>query len=288
MPTPAPSATAPSRPSGRVVRWIARLRVRHWAHFLVLPLAAFSPSSVEDPLAALALVRGVAIAGSILAFGYLLNGITDRALDRDPSKNPLVGEPASPAHLQAVVVLAGIALALALTGPPVVVAATLTTLIAGWAYSAGPRLKRFPLIGTVLNAACFAPLLFVGTRGATTPDAPLLALAFTALLLENQILHEGEDAAEDRDAGILTTYAILGPRGAAAVMGLFGLGVAAAVHLLGGDGWLSALTACVFGLGFPIACASSRGASARLRRVRAAHRLAGVIAGGVVYALARA
>lgn len=279
--------TSPARDATTTViamRWAARIRVRHWAHFLVLPLATF-PGSWELP-ALLALLRGLAIAASILAFGYLLNGIADRALDRDPGKNPLVSEPAHPAHLRAVLVLAGCALVLALTGPPIVVLATLTSLGAGWAYSAGPRLKRLPFVGTLLNAACFTPLLFVGASADVSPPW-WLAAAFTALLLENQLLHEGEDALEDRDGAIRTTYAVLGPTGTACAMALSGLGLAAVALALGGGAALALVLAGGFGVAFPLACAWSRGDEARLRRLRAAHRVAAALAGALVYLLAR-
>ena len=280
--------TSPAREATitvRAMRWAARLRVRHWAHFLVLPLATFPGAS--EPLALLALLRGLAIAAAILSFGYLLNGITDRALDRDPGKNPLVSEPARPAHLRAVVGLAGCALVLALSGPPIVILATLTALGAGWAYSAGPRLKRLPFVGTLLNAACFTPLLFVGASAEVSPPW-WLAAAFTALLLENQLLHEGEDALEDRGGAIRTTYAVLGPTGAACAMALFGLGVAAVALALGGGATITLVLAIVFGVAFPASCAWSRGDGARLRRLRAAHRVAALLAGALVFVLARA
>ena len=280
--------TSPARDATTAViamRWAARLRVRHWAHFLVLPLATFT--GAFDTSALFALLRGLVIAASILAFGYLLNGITDRALDRDPSKNPLIAEPARPAHLRAVVGLAGCALVLALIGPPIVVLATLTALGAGWAYSAGPRLKRLPFVGTVLNAACFTPLLFVGASADASPPWGLAA-AFTALLLENQLLHEGEDALDDRDGAIRTTYAVLGPTGAACAMALSGIGLAAVAFVLGGGASITAVLAGVFGVAFPVSCAWSRGDRAWLRRLRVVHRSAAVLAGALGYVLARA
>ena len=64
------------------------MRPKQWAHFALLPLACFEPTLPG----ALALARGVAIAACVLAYGYLLNAISDRKIDRSLDKNPLAVE----------------------------------------------------------------------------------------------------------------------------------------------------------------------------------------------------
>ena len=83
---------------------------------LPLPLATFD-AGVPLDAALLAAARGIANAFAILAFGFLLNAVSDRHVDRDPRKNPLLvpghgGYKASLVVLPAVNVSGPVALAL--------------------------------------------------------------------------------------------------------------------------------------------------------------------------------
>lgn len=75
------SQAGPAKPG-----WLAWLRLRHWAHFLLLPLAGVDPGANYELMLG-AVLRGVALAFALLGFGYLLNGLSDRAVDRDPLKS---------------------------------------------------------------------------------------------------------------------------------------------------------------------------------------------------------
>jgi 4-hydroxybenzoate polyprenyltransferase len=199
------------------------LRARQWAHFLALPLAGFDPAAGWHRLA-----LGCALAALALGYAYGLNAISDRATDLDPRKNPLVGHPALPRTMAALVIAcAAAALALASTSGALVVAAVGVSLTASTTYSVGPRWKAVPAAGTLLNAAIFAPILLFSTVIGAPPSGLAAQLAaFTALLLQNQLLHEEADAAEDAAAGTRSTAIALGPTWIRVVA--VGLGIAGA------------------------------------------------------------
>ena len=262
------------------------MRVRHWAHFLLLPLAGFDPFGplVDE---ALSLARGSIIAVCVLAYGYLLNGLSDRALDRAASKNPFVGARGGGAHLAlpyaALFILSLLALSLAWRGPLSVLIATLAALAAGTLYSVGPRLKVVPVIGTLMNVACFAPLLFVGLgRSGLAPALLSLAVCFVGLLVQNQLIHEAADAREDRAASVRTTFVTYGPR----VAGWLAF-ASAIVATAGAWSLLGALAALVIMIPFvpffPYALATRGTDRDAMRRLRLTHRAAAAVAGALLY-----
>jgi len=257
------------------------LRARQWAHFLALPLAAFEGASWPR------LALGVAAAAAALAYGYGLNAISDRATDADPRKNPLAGRAGCPPSVAALVgasAALAVAATLALGRGPATAAAL--SLLASTAYSIGPRWKRLPLAGTALNVAIFAPLLFVAGPAAGAAGArglALVAAAFVTLLLQNQILHERADAAEDAAAGARTTAVWLGARGSTALsiaLGVVGAGVAVLVapSPAAAAAAIASLTA-----GTGVAAAGPAVPSARRR----AHRIAALAGGALLFAAAR-
>jgi 4-hydroxybenzoate polyprenyltransferase len=86
-------------------------------------------------------------------------------------------------------------------------------------YSVGPRLKSVPFVGTLLNLPNFLPMLFVGMPQPTpSPRLIVLAVSFSALLLQNQLIHEAGDAAEDLRGGLQTTFLRAGVRWTAALV----------------------------------------------------------------------
>lgn len=282
-------ASLPGRSASAAGALWRGLRVRDWAHFTVLPLAS-SPMDALDDDGLLGLARSVLVAALVLAWGYLSNGLADRALDRDAAKNPFAGLTTTTIEtLRGVAwAFAVAALGLAALGGGVSLAATATSVSAGWLYSSGPRLKRFPVVGTLLNVVCFAPLIFVGARGALPPATPLVTLAFTGLLLGNQLLHEAADAHDDAAGRVRTTFLALGPRGAAAFAAVAGALPALALALALPGAIRSALTAAailVFVVVVPAALAL-RGADAHhMARARLLHRVASVAVGALLFAL---
>jgi 4-hydroxybenzoate polyprenyltransferase len=261
------------------------LRVGQWRHFVVLPAASMPhdawahQGSLHQGSVWLQLARGSVVAGLALAYSYGLNAVHDRATDRSTRKNPLAGVSLVTPETRALVWTCGaLALVGAMPGGAVAVACVMTSLLAGAVYSAGPRLKAYPFLGTLLNVGIFLPLM--GVAGAATLPDPALPITFAALLLQNQLWHEREDLDEDRASGALTTAAVLGERGtAAAVIALGAAGViGAAVTCAGRGRWTEAAAstiACALASAVPLLAAPEQR--------RAAHRCAAITGGALVY-----
>lgn len=269
--------------------WSRRIRLRHWAHFLVLPLASLDPHApVLDAL--FPAVRGVASAFCVLAFGYLLNSISDRRMDLDERKNPFI-VPGAGEYRYSLAGLATVALILALLGPWPVQLATVLCLGFGYVYSMGPRIKSIPFLGTVANVGNFGPLLFLGMRDAALPPRfEYVALAFGALLLQNQLIHESADAVEDRAGHVRTTWLTLGPFWTAFIAAVSGFGAAtAAMYLVPSE--LSAVAivtvGAVFGAAFPSLLARGGGKPSQTARLRVAHRCCALLVGAGLFTLWR-
>ncbi len=248
------------------------MRVTQWAHFVPLPAAGISGAEPVGS-ALLAMTRGALAAAAVLAWGYLLNAVHDRGMDLDDAKNPLTREPPA-AHRGALVTLAAVGL-LAAAASPWSLAAAALSIASGWSYSAGPRWKSLPFVGTALNVSSFTPLLFLAARSPRDVAAALpLALTFAALLVQNQLLHEAADLAEDLRGGVRSTYAVLGPRPASAVA------LACAGGVVAGAWWAarSLPLAAVALVASALAPAALYAGSPPPRRARQAHRvLAGAL-----------
>lgn len=187
------------------------LRARQWRHFAVLPLAGLDLPRLGSAAGWWRAALALGVASLILGYAYGLNAVTDRATDHSGRKNPLRGQGRLPWSVWAVL---GATLGAALLGARALEGegfgwASLA-LVASTLYSAGPRLKRWPLVGTLCNAAIFAPLLFLLRDDRSAPLLPLHAVTFLGLILQNQLLHELADAAEDASARTLTTARLLG------------------------------------------------------------------------------
>jgi len=267
--------------TARLHAFLRLCRVRDWMHFLPLPLATFDSTA---PLSGglWAAGRGVASACTILAFGYLINSVADRHMDLDARKNPLIQSDAGEHRWALAALLAGTLLLCWLAPWPAGLAGLLCTAIL-YVYSAGPRLKAVPLVGSLMNVGNFTPLLFVGMR---TTDLPAhmgsVTVAFAALLLQNQFIHEGADQTEDRGGQLRTTWLTFGPYWTAAFAAAAGFAatVAAArlaplwagrVFLFGG--------LLVFVAAFPLCLMWLRDDWRRIARLRIAHRLAAAVFG---------
>jgi len=285
-PTLAPASRRPRAPSASIAsRWtsplaVRALRVGQWLHFIVLPLALCDPGVplVLGDMAEHA--RGVLIAAVVLAFAYGLNAVTDRATDASALKNPLVGITRIPLALTACLVcLPCVALALGALGGRAALLATGVSLLASALYSAGPRTKAIFGIGTLTNVAIFTPLLWVGRplpAGPVPVRAWIMTTVFAALLLQSQLLHEREDASEDRAAGVHAMGAALRSHLGWIVLALAACAVVV-VAAASDSPWPAAMS--LFALAPPTWVAwHDRSAHARAR-----HRWIGIASGALLY-----
>lgn len=209
------------------------LRVRHWYYFLSLPLLSLN----IDKLNPWATGTSLAIAFFCLGFAYGLNNLRDTGLDRDPAKNPLISKtlPIKSPRVYSVVlgVFAGLAITLAIFRGPLVMGAVIIQLIGSVVYSTGVRLKKIPVVGTLMNLTIFVPLCFLGGDWSQLTGSFFhLTILFSLLLVQNQLIHEVEDYREDRAQKIITTAVKLGRARTLRVSALFGVPVAVTVgHL---------------------------------------------------------
>lgn len=260
-------------------------RVREWVHILPLPLATFDAGA---PLgsALVAAARGVTNAFAILAFGFLLNAVSDREVDRDAHKNPLI-LPGAVDYRSSLIVLPAVSIVLAVLSPWPALLATLVCLSLGCVYSTGPRLKSVPVAGSLLNAAGFTPILFLGMASPSLPPRfGYVAITFAALLLQNQLLHEAADRFDDQASGIRTTWLTLGARWTAVLAVVAGAGVviaaACAVHEDIAPATF-AMLAGPFVIVFPLLLAWQGLTAERAASLRVAHRWCAVLVGAALY-----
>lgn len=78
----------------------------------------------------------------------------------------------------------------------------------GFLYSANPfRLKKFPFTGLICNSLCFTPLFLIGYISIRALDlnAILLTVFIFILLLPIDLIHQLNDAKEDKEKGFRTT-----------------------------------------------------------------------------------
>ena len=282
----APSAAWRSGSPAAVILHFYRLyRAPEWVHILPLPLATFD-ASVPLGTAMLAAARGIANAFAILAFGFLLNAVSDRHVDRDARKNPLL-VPGHGRYKTSLVVLPAISVALAAFSPWPVQLATAWCLTLGCVYSIGPRLKAIPVVGTLTDAAGFAPILFLGMVGPSLPVGfGTIAIIFAALLLQNQLIHESGDRDDDAASGLRTTWLTLGPRWTALLAAA--AGTVATVGTASSDAGVRsasvpAIVCAAFVLAFPLLLAWNALTPARARRLRVVHRWCALLVGATLY-----
>jgi 4-hydroxybenzoate polyprenyltransferase len=161
--------------------------------------------------------------------------------------------------------------------------ATACCLAVGCLYSVGPRLKTKPVVGTLANAAWYVPMLFLGMAGPSLPAGfGTIAIAFTALLLQNQLIHESGDRDEDAASGIRTTWLAFGPRWTALFAACAGsVAIVATAPALGGFRYA---VGAVFIATFPLLLAWDGLTAERAARLRVVHRWCAVLFGAALYA----
>jgi 4-hydroxybenzoate polyprenyltransferase len=272
---------APDVPSSSsLVRLLRLYRVRQWVHILPLPLATFD-ASVPTATALIAAARGMANLFAILAFGFLVNAISDRYVDRDARKNPLV-VPGRNGYKLSLIALPALSVALAAFSPWPVQLATVCCLAVGCLYSVGPRLKTIPVVGTLANAAWYVPMLYLGMADSSLPPGfSVIATAFTALLLQNQLIHESGDRLEDEASGIRTTWLAFGPRWAALLAACAGL--VAILITASALGPFRYAVGTLFIAAFPLLLAWDGLSAERAARLRVVHRWCAVLFGAALY-----
>jgi 4-hydroxybenzoate polyprenyltransferase len=259
------------------------LRGSGWWYFSLLPLI----SLVGDPHGegdVVRLVGSVVVAGLCLAYAYGFNGITDRGMDRDEAKNSLAGLVEVPREAAVLVTACALAaLGISATLTPVALIGTGMSLVAATLYSAQPRLKALPVVGTLVNGLIFAPLPFLASIGPPSTGMSFLAYCFYVLVTQNQILHEISDSQEDATAGVRTTGMVVGPSGVRVIAVV--LGPLAAVLLWRLHATASvALVVAELGL-----CGGATmvalGDAQRAGQLRAVHRWYSLASGAVLFAL---
>ncbi len=259
------------------------LRAFDWWYFSLLPLV----SLVGDPRSedgVVRLVGSVLVAALCLAYAYGFNGITDRGMDRDAAKNALAGlaeVPREAALLVAACALGAVGIATALT-PAALLGAGLS-LVAATLYSAQPRLKRLPVVGTLVNVLIFVPLPLLAAVDRPSAGMLFLIYCFYVLLTQNQILHEVADSHEDVTAGVRTTGVVVGPTGVRVIAVILGPLAALLLWRLQGTASM-ALVAAALGM-----CGGATmvalGDARRAGRLRVVHRWYSLAVGGVLFAL---
>lgn len=264
---------------------LAAFRARQWWYFAALPIVSADWRATQYSHAALVrLALAVGAAALCLAYAYGINAVEDRAADRNVVKNPLAGTSRVPHLVLVLLALSGVlAIALGAALGTTSVVAVAVSLTGGTVYSAGPRCKALPVLGTAVNALIFVPLLFVGQANpALLPAQELFCITFLALLTQNQLLHELADRDEDAAAGARTTALTLGESTTAAIALLVGLAGALAIALRHPTRAGSLAATGVFAGGI-LARAARAG---RAASTRVAHRWLSIGTGTVTFAAA--
>jgi len=259
------------------------VRLMDWIHFLALPLL----SAGAWPFAVGPVVLAVLAAACILGFAFGYNQWKDENLAALPEAELVaatgMGSRAWRTTL-VVCVVGGLACA-ALVNVESAGAAAFS-LVWGWLYSGGPRVKRWPVVGTIANVAIFAPLALLGS-GTSEPAARFwFVLCFALLLVENQLIHEAAHADDDRRGGVQTTTVRFGHRVSGLLAVAMGLGAAASLAVLAdGNRWVlgTAVAMAVMALLLLVSVRHFRRPD-RARRLRLAHRWAAFCLGGAAWA----
>jgi hypothetical protein len=142
-------------------------------------------------------------------------------------------------------------------------------------------------VGTLANAAWYVPMLYLGMADASLPAGfGVVATAFTALLLQNQLIHESGDRIEDEASGIRTTWVAFGPRWSALLAACAGtVAILATASSLGA---LRYAVGAVFIAVFPLLLAWGGLTAERAARLRVVHRWCAVLFGAALYVAWRA
>jgi 4-hydroxybenzoate polyprenyltransferase len=203
-----------------LLRTIARrLRPQDWWHFLSLPLAGALLHGAPDGWS---LLWAELAAAGVLGHGFAYNTQRDQRLTSGAGW-----------YLGPLILALGTLPLLPWLGRLAVLALLALSLL----YSGPPRLKRLPLLSTLLNALGFPLLLLLGAARPTAAHLLLLGL-LVPWIIAVQLIHELAHARADKAQRISTTALALGEKPTRWAIGLFllaGVPVAWAIRpLLGG------------------------------------------------------
>jgi 4-hydroxybenzoate polyprenyltransferase len=184
--------TRPNQPSF-LGQTLTSLRVLDWLHFLSFPVAGWFIDGAQDLLR---LAAAIAAATLLLANAFAFNNFHDMGGQRSPwwHRIPLA------------LAVAPLAL-LPWTG----VGAAVAFVVISTTYSGPPRLKRLPVVGTLLNATGFPALCLLSVRRLSLPTVSLTGLA-GCWMASAQLIHEGAHRADDQAGGLKTTGILLGSK----------------------------------------------------------------------------
>lgn len=236
---------------GRVAR-LTRPQIAAQAAAYTLLGAYLGPGlslAAAERLAAAALTVGL-----IVSFGFVINDYADLEVDRltKPHRPLPAGEFTRQEALQIAIGLAAVALAVALTLPPALLAIACANLILAALYAL--VLKGTVLLGNAAVAALNSSILAFGAIAGGGLTAQVLAVAAMSLLytLAQEVLYTVDDLEGDRAAGLITTAIFFGAgRSLQLFRGVMGLAmVAALAPIWVGDAsplYLIALLACTLG-----------------------------------------
>lgn len=265
-------------------------RVRDWLHFLPLPVAGWIAGDARSPSA---LAGGIAAWALGLAYMSAVNQAFDDRLDR-PGKNPVGARLSRRTALAWSLPAALGCLAAALAWVPSRWHVAAMLLVASTAYSAPPRLKRVPLVGTLWNVVLALPgFTMADAARAGHPSFDALVSAFSLMLLASQLIHEAADRDDDQRGGVSTIAVVAGARGAllAASLSLAALPPVAwwLARAMAHQGLFTAsLSFFAAPWSAALAMRALRGDLRELRALRLRYRYTAVAAGAAAFALSLA
>ncbi len=264
-------------------------RIRDWLHFIPLPLAGWVAAEPRRPSV---LCGGIAAWICALAYTSGVNQAYDDRLDQlAREKNP-VGhgiDRAQALRWSAIPLVACVVLSFlfARDALPVV----LLQLFAATVYSAPPRLKRVPILGTMWNLVVGLPGLFFAVPPAFGDSTVRILFGlFAVTLLVSQLIHEAEDVEDDTRGGIRTFAAMTGTRGALGAACLLLVGMPLLGYALDSapERRFAVAAACgLFSMSWTITLARRLTASnpGPLRPLRLRYRYSALIFGAAVFVL---
>ncbi|WP_187830171.1 UbiA family prenyltransferase [Siccirubricoccus phaeus] len=172
---PSPLAEFPAEPT-RLADWLRAMRLHQWTKNALLLVPLLLAHRFDDIAALLACLGGIMALGLIASGTYLLNDLADLPSDRAhraKRARPIAAGRIRPLHALAG---AGLLLLLGLGGAALL---GLPMLLGGLAYIAvslaySARLKRVPLLDTLVIAGLFTLRLALGVELAEVPYSPWL------------------------------------------------------------------------------------------------------------------
>jgi 4-hydroxybenzoate polyprenyltransferase len=193
---------------------IDTLRPLDWLHFLSFPLAGVLVTTASLELKPV--LPSIGVAACLLAYGYSFNNYHDHGKRQS-----------SWWHRAPLFLALGFVPLLPLPGW----AAMGSIILLSFTYSGPPRLKRIPVVGTLLNAAGFSAFCLLGVASPVR-STWALALFIACWIAAAQIVHELAHLSRDREDDLVTTASVIGSRGSRILAPLFLLAALAAAWQL--------------------------------------------------------